>query len=370
MAIATLDDPKQVLRLKRNLLALAGGAVFTVLCWVLWQWNFFRATPREFICLVSIFWLGNLCWPLLIISGLNRRFRDPSMTLAQISWATIAIMTSLYFIYELRMVVLMYYLLVMVFGAFRLRLSGFLFVSALAIVSYGAVIFFLMANQEEIVNLRKEYVQWLTFSVVMTCFSLVGANLSALRRSHRIQNRQLGEALEKINRLAITDELTGVENRRHIMHILHGQKALADRGGYQFTVCFMDLDHFKQVNDRFGHSAGDIVLQKTAKCLRDELREIDFLARFGGEEFIAVLSQTPLEAARVPAERLRRRVQGLDLKELDPGLRITVSIGVASYVPGETVDNLLHRADQALYLAKSRGRNRVELVGQSPPEAD
>jgi len=368
MTFATLNDPQQVLRLKRNLLALAGGAVHTLLCWLLWEWNFFRATFNEFLGLAAVFWAVNLCWPLLIICGVNRRFKDPSMTLGQISWATIAIMISLYFVYEMRMVVLMYYLLVMTFGAFQLRLKGFLGVSALAIVGYGVVILLLTINQREIINPRVEYVQWLTFAVVMTCFSLMGANLSALRRSHHRQNKQLAEALEKINRLVITDELTGVWNRRHILRILLAQKALAERGDYQFSICFIDLDDFKRVNDRFGHSAGDLVLQKTAGCLRDELREIDFLARFGGEEFVAVLAQTPMAAARAPAERLRRGVQGLEFPELDNGLKITVSIGVAGYELGESVDDLLQRADDALYQAKSLGRDRVELAAPPPPQ--
>ncbi len=368
MPFAALDDPKQLLRLKRNLLALAGGAVHTILCWLLWEWNFFRATPHEFIGLFAFFWAVNLCWPLLIISGVNLRFKDPSMTLGQITWATITIMISLYFVYQMRMVVLMYYLLVMIFGAFQLRFKGFLWISALAIVGYGLVILLLTVNHQEIINPRVEYVQWLTFAVVMTCFSLVGSDLSALRRSHHQQNKQLAEALEQINRLVITDELTGVWNRRQMLQILAAQKALAERGDYQFTICFMDLDHFKRVNDRFGHSAGDLVLRKTATSLRRELREIDYLARFGGEEFVAVLAQTPLNVAWAPAERLRRGVQGLDFRELDSGLKITVSIGVAGYEPGESLDELLHRADQALYRAKDLGRNRVEFAPPSPPQ--
>ena len=230
MPILLLKDPKQRLRFKRLLLALGGAVVHTAICWVLLKWNFFRATPYEFGLLFGFFWLVNVAFTALILTGLNKHFRDPSMTLPLMSWATIAVMISVYFIYDLRMVVLMYYLLVMIFGAFRLRLAGFLFISALAIVGYGTVIFFLVENQAEIINLRVEYIKWIGSSVVMTSFSLVGADLSALRHSHRKQNKQLAEALEKINRLAITDELTGMWNRRQIMRILRGQKALADRG--------------------------------------------------------------------------------------------------------------------------------------------
>ena len=365
MPLVLLADPEQSLRLKRNLYALAAGAVYTLLCWVLWEWNFFRATPQEFLLLFGGFWLVNLCWPLIIISGLNRRFRDPSLTLPQIAWATITVMVSLYFVYQLRMAVLMYYLLVMVFGAFHLRLASFLFVSGLAVVGYGLVILLLRVNQGEVLTLRVEYLQWLTFSLVLVCFSLMGASLSALRRRYLLQNRQLSGALERIQELAITDELTGVWNRRRGMEALEGHRALAERGGYQFTVCYLDLDHFKQVNDRYGHHAGDLVLQAAAKAMQSELREVDNFVRFGGEEFVAVLVRADLGHAMLVAERLRRRVRGLDFSLVAPGLRVTVSVGVAAYQPGESVDQLLRRADEAHYQAKSLGRDQV--VAAPPP---
>ena len=290
MLFPAMQDPKQVLRLKRTLLAIAGGVVHTFLCWLFLEWNFFRATPVGFFCMFGLFWLVHLSFPVLIICGINKRFKDSSLTLYQMAWATICVMITLYFIYDLRMVVLMYYLLVMIFGAFRLRLKEFLIISAIAVVGYGLVIFAMFYNQVEILNLRVEYVQWLCFSVVMTTFALLGANLSALRRKYRKQRWLLSEAMEKIRHLVETDELTGLWNRRHAMRFLQGQKALAERGGYCFSICYLDLDHFKEVNDRYGHHAGDLVLQKASQKMAAALREIDCLARFGGEEFLAILA--------------------------------------------------------------------------------
>ena len=367
MSLFALKDPDQRLRLGRMTLALASAAVLTALCWLFWEWNFFRATSTEFALIFGVFWAINLVWPLLILTGLNRRFRDPSMTLPQATWATIIVMVSLYFIYEMRMVVLMFYLLVMVFGAFRLRLAGFLCISALAIVGYGVVILLVSQRHLEIFNLRVEYVQWFTFAVVMTCFSLMGASLSALRRSHQTQNKRLAEALEDIKRLAVTDELTGAWNRRYIVNILKGQKALAERGGYQFSICYIDLDHFKRINDRYGHSVGDRVLRRVARSMNAELREVDYLARFGGEEFVAVLVRTTLDEALKVADRLCRRVREIDFRRVAQRLEVTISIGAADFLPGDTVDELLHRADQALYRAKARGRDRV--AHQASPNA-
>ncbi len=359
MTISALKDPKQVLRLKRTALALGGAAVHTALCWVFLQWNFFRTTPQEFMLLFALFWAVHLLFPLAIIGGFNLHFKEPSLTLYQMSWATICIMISAYFVYELRMVLLMFYLLVMIFGAFQLHLAGFMFICALAIVGYGSVLFALAETQVEILNMRVEYIQWLCFALVMASFSLLGADLSKLRRTSRRQNKELAQALGRIEKLAITDELTGAWNRRHIMRVLAGQKALAVRGDYNFTVCFMDLDHFKLVNDNYGHHVGDFVLQTVAATVNQELREVDFFARFGGEEFLAVLAGTSLPMALAAAERMRQAVAEIDFEGTADGLEVTISLGATDFQQGDTVDDLLHRADEALYEAKRLGRNRV-----------
>lgn len=363
MLFPSLHDPKQKVRLKRTLLAIAGGAVHTFFCWVFLRWNYFRATPQQFFELFTLFWLVHLIFPLLILLGLNKRFKDPSLTVFQMAWATICIMITVYYVYDLRMVILMYYLLVMIFGAYRLRLKEFLIISTLAIAGYGLVIFFMVHNQVEVLNLRKEYIQWFCFSVVVTSVALLGANLSALRRRHRKQSGLLSQALEQINHLVVTDELTGVWNRRYIMRFLQGQKALAERGGYGFAVCYIDLDNFKEVNDRFGHQTGDLVLQKSARVMAGLLREIDCLARFGGEEFLAVLVLADRDAAAAVGQRLLERVRGAAFGEGLENLRITLSLGVAQFIPGESIDSLLHRADQAMYQAKELGRNQLVLAG-------
>lgn len=363
MLFPAMQDPKQILRIKRTLLAIAGGAVHTFLCWVFLEWNFFRATPWEFFQMFGFFWLVHLSFPVLMLLGINQRFKDPSLTLYQMAWATICIMVTLYFIYDLRMVVLMYYLLVMIFGAYRLRLKDFLIISAIAIAGYGLVILAMVYNQAEIVNLRVEYVQWLCFSVVMSSFALLGSNLSALRRKYRKQSVLLSQAMEQISHLVETDELTGLWNRRHVMRFLKGQKALAERGGYGFSICYLDLDHFKEVNDRYGHHWGDVVLQTTSRTMGDLLREIDCLARFGGEEFLAVLPLANQAAALSVGQRLLEKVRLMEFEDTLSGLRVTLSMGIAEFIPGETVDHLLHRADQAMYQAKNQGRNQMVVAG-------
>jgi diguanylate cyclase (GGDEF)-like protein len=146
-----------------------------------------------------------------------------------------------------------------------------------------------------------------------------------------------------------TDPLTGVSNRRGLDDALAAQFAMKSRYESIFSVAMLDIDHFKQFNDREGHLRGDRILQDLARLLDDSARETDIVARYGGEEFVIIMPQTDLLGACVFADRFRQKVE----RELD----LTVSIGVASAVDGDTPHSLLARADAALYSAKENGRN-------------
>jgi diguanylate cyclase (GGDEF)-like protein len=165
----------------------------------------------------------------------------------------------------------------------------------------------------------------------------------------------------RLRHLATTDDLTGCLNRRAFFSSAEQEMERAARYGGFVSVLMIDLDHFKQVNDRFGHAAGDRALKAAAAAIRANLREIDCFGRLGGEEFAAMLPETPLAGALMVAERLREAVAAVAVP-LDDGetLRLTVSLGVAERTADETaVDQLLARADTALYRAKAAGRNQV-----------
>lgn len=163
----------------------------------------------------------------------------------------------------------------------------------------------------------------------------------------------------ELQRLATTDPLTGLANRRAFFE--RGQPALeaARRYGQPTSLLMIDVDHFKAVNDRHGHGVGDAMLRLLADRLREVLRQADLIARIGGEEFAALMPQTALEAAQQAAERLREACDGL-APDASGGAAISISAGVAEWRSGETLDHLLERADAALYRAKRAGRNRVE----------
>ena len=160
----------------------------------------------------------------------------------------------------------------------------------------------------------------------------------------------------RLERDANTDILTGLPNRRFLQTQLEGEFERAERYGRTFSVALLDLDHFKRVNDSFGHAVGDKVLQEVARLLAGQARNLDTAGRWGGEEFLLLLPELPLGAAFEVAERFRLLVAEHPFAHGHP---LTVSLGVAEYRAGEGLDDLLNRADAALYDAKTGGRNRV-----------
>jgi diguanylate cyclase (GGDEF)-like protein/PAS domain S-box-containing protein len=168
--------------------------------------------------------------------------------------------------------------------------------------------------------------------------------------------RALAEANLELKRLATIDPLTGTHNRRALENAVQLELERMQRYGEPFSLLLLDIDHFKAINDRFGHQAGDRVLVELSRCVGDELRTVDVLSRWGGEEFAVLLPNTDIEQARQVAEKLRQQIATLSFPAVG---RVTSSFGVAQCQPDETADELFRRADQALYAAKSAGRNRV-----------
>ena len=196
--------------------------------------------------------------------------------------------------------------------------------------------------------------------------SLVGL-VAALLLQMTLVALVLSRLLDRLERLSRYDALTGLLNRRAIDELLVQEEQRARRLKGRLSVLMIDIDHFKRINDNQGHALGDRALAHVAAVLRSQLREIDHLARWGGEEFLAVLSATSAAEAQVMAERLCDRVRNLPLVNDDLHLALSASIGVAEWQgPDEPVARLLARADAALYQAKSHGRDQVRV---HPPGA-
>jgi diguanylate cyclase (GGDEF)-like protein len=171
------------------------------------------------------------------------------------------------------------------------------------------------------------------------------------------RTRELLEKNRELEVLSVTDRLTGLFNRRKLDEVLEEELIRCRRYDVEFAVIIMDIDHFKHVNDTWGHPAGDGVLQGMAQILRESTRDADALARFGGEEFVIVCRHSSLEGCMETAERIRAAVAAHRFGDIG---QVTASFGAAACCAGDTAASLLERADAALYRAKAAGRNRVE----------
>lgn len=169
---------------------------------------------------------------------------------------------------------------------------------------------------------------------------------------------------QKLEELAATDSLTGVANRRAFMERCEEEISRADRNKSNMCLMVIDFDHFKEINDQYGHQAGDEVLLHFVRLSKDVMRPSDLLGRIGGEEFGLLLPETNIQSAIKVAERLRQHIETQAIKIERENIKLTISIGVTQYQPAiDTVKKWIHRADELLYQAKDRGRNRVEAEG-------
>ncbi len=180
-------------------------------------------------------------------------------------------------------------------------------------------------------------------------------NMVNLREYHMM----LQSTNENLEKLATTDPLTEVWNRRSFMDRLQMEMQRAYRFEQRLTVAMLDADHFKRVNDTYGHSVGDQVLIGIAQAAKKRLRDIDVLGRLGGEEFALCLAQTPVDGGETVANRIREDIQKLKFTSGEEEFGVSVSIGIAEWTRGESATDALDRADKALYAAKESGRNRV-----------
>jgi len=292
-------------------------------------------------------------------SGLNLRFRDPSLTLPQIVSSTLVILFVLSQSKEGHSILALIYMVSFLFGVFRLNTRQLLALTAFVAISYALIIgvqWYPDAHADPD-SFNRTVLNWIVLTAVLAFFSVMGGYISKLRKDLADSKVHLEEALRRIERMAARDDLTGVFNRRSLVEVLDREKNRADRFGAMFSVLMVDIDHFKRINDTHGHHAGDVVLKTFAQAATGCLRKTDVFGRYGGEEFVCLLDQTPPQSLPVVAERLCALARGLNFDDLVSGLRITVSIGGADYHKPESWQTTVERADRALYRAKKGGRD-------------
>ncbi|MFK7885511.1 MAG: GGDEF domain-containing protein [Gammaproteobacteria bacterium] len=313
----------------------------------------------------------NLFFFLMLRLGISEGRADPSMAKEQIIVAMTWLLVPIIAQTGLRDLFLIGYVMIMMFGLLALRGKALSMIASYAFVSYAAIVMIDAQFFPLRFDAGAEFRRLLMLGGMLGWCAFFGNYVSALRHKLNDQNKELTAALKDISKLTSEDDLTQAFNRRYIMDALHKEKARCDRSKDPFSVVLMDIDHFKGINDRYGHLAGDRVLIGLCERMRGALRGMDVLdslqrselARYGGEEFIVLLPQTELEGALRCADRLCSVTRERPFEDV---FDVTMSAGVATYAPGESVESLLQRADQGLYKAKDEGRDRVVSL-EVPP---
>jgi diguanylate cyclase (GGDEF)-like protein len=299
-------------------------------------------------------------------SGWSERFADPALTTTQIALGVLVVEWGYFICGPARSLTLFPLLLIFVFGAFSLDWRRITWLTLFALASLVACVATLHVTRSggvgswslQDADLRLDLSNVLMVLVLLPAVSLVAARLSSLRRRLRSQRAELTQALREVQRLAIHDELTGLVNRRHMQERLEQEKSRCQRTGRQFSIAVIDLDHFKRINDTLGHAGGDAVLRAFAAETVATLRGADLMARWGGEEFLLLLPDTPGAQAQASVMRLLERVRNLHCVG---DLPMSFSAGVTEHHQDETVSDTVARADRQMYEAKRAGRNTIRL---------
>jgi len=353
-------EPKQAVRVRRFLLGAASTLLFVAFVALAWALDLVAGAAALRAGALALGFV--VLFYLWLRSGWNQRLDDPSLTLPMCLAAMFTVAWLVHEAQALRALAVVFYLVAMLFGVFRLPAGQLLALAGFGVVAHAAAIG-LAALRRGAPPPPLELLGLALVAALLPWFAWIGGRVNRLRLRLADSNRRLTEALARIERIAIHDELTGVYNRRYLMETLAREIARVARSQRPLAICLFDLDHFKDVNDTWGHAAGDAVLRRFAEIARAELRASDVFGRQGGEEFLLVLPDTTLGGALALAERVRSAVAHERFPLLPAERRVTVTAGVAARADGEDLDALLARADRALYHGKQTGRNRVVAAG-------
>ena len=302
---------------------------------------------------------GMLVILVLVRSGWSERFADPSLADVQMVWALSVNAAGYVIAGPVRALALPVLVIIMMFGIFShdRRHTWYLFFYAMGLYAVAILLAAMLDAPRPAWTVT--FAHLTIFMASLLTSTLMSLQVQGIRRHLREQKNQLQNALQQIRQMAMRDELTGLVNRRQMVELMALELRRCERSGRALLLAQLDLDHFKTINDTHGHAAGDLALQAFAQTSVAQLRGGDVLARWGGEEFVLLLSDTEAGATSVLLERLRSAVQAQHVRHADQVIRISVSIGWTQHRQGESLAETLQRADQAVYQAKREGRNRV-----------
>ena len=320
--------------------------------WALW-WGLFTGT-------------GLVVVMVLIRSGWSQRLRDPALTQFQIRYALVCNATGYVLLGQARGITPVILSMILMFGIFGMSKRQLAANMVFALVLFGAAIGIVAWLDEPGRMPGLEAANAAMIMLVLLGSTFIAIRLQDIRKRLTQQKLALTRAVEQIRHLATHDELTGLVNRRRMTELMEAEWQRCERNGRPLILALLDLDLFKHINDTQGHAVGDQVLQTFALTVQAALRSTDVLARWGGEEFVLMLYDTDPTYVLPLLDRVRTSVQAQETPAAGHALHVTVSIGLAIGQAGESVEQILERADEALYQAKAAGRNRVVLHGAAP----
>ncbi len=304
--------------------------------------------------------VGMLVVVSVIRSGANRRFADPALTMQQMLYAILCAAWAYSFAGQAHSLVGIILAVILMFGMFGLSSRQVIWVGFYTLGLFGFVMALSARRNPEHYPAGGEIVYFMMLCIMVVGVGLLTVRLHRMRDRLRRQKLELEAALAHIHRLATHDDLTGLVNRRHMQELLENERMRLERSEQDWCVALIDLDHFKSVNDAHGHAIGDEVLRALSRHAHTLIRRTDVLARWGGEEFVLLLPNTPLAQAVISLERLREHFHGHPLVVQNLTLPVSFSAGLTEHLRGESVAQTLERADKLCYQAKTLGRNRVE----------
>lgn len=368
-------DPILATRVKRQIMAFFSGLMYVppAIFAVEQGWIRFGYPGLALLTLASM--TLNSAFLIVVRSGYTQRFRDPSLIVPQVATAGMLALVLAFYSDKATIVALALFFSSFFFGVFSFSLRQYLTLTGAVAVAYGSMLLLKYdVTQRSTEAFQLELLDYLVLVMVLLWMSLLGSYIASLRVKLSQQKDALAIALGRLKELASRDELTGLHNRRHLMDTLGQQFERARRHGEPFSLAILDLDLFKQINDTWGHGVGDEVLCGFAERIRSGMRGMDVLVRgdedtedstfgrYGGEEFLLLMPYAEASGAQVCVERLRCNTREEAFATSAGAVSISFSAGIAHYRAGETIATLIQRADDALYRAKTGGRDRIETA--------
>lgn len=342
-----------------------GVLLISVLCTaMLWFELPHPERQHAYAVVVTMFVVGGAAM-FVLLTRLNRRLGLSAAQLA--SWqgrhAIVSIMAGYPVAPPVRGALLILLIVVVVFCSFSLNRNGAARMAGFGITLMGSVMLYLTIAEPQTFMKNHELVHFSIAASMLLVVSYLANRLNYLRTKLASQKEDLLKALEQIRTMAAQDELTSLPNRRRMSELLAFEEGRHRMSNARLCVALLDIDFFKRINDTYGHNVGDEVLRGFSSAVVQCLRSSDVLARWGGEEFLFLMTETDLETAAGVLQRIQSILPKLYIGSLDTELHVTFSAGVAELTCGQTMGEAIGKADLAMYQAKAAGRNRVCAAG-------